>query len=753
MERTDYLALLNESPEAWNTWRERNQDFTPDLSAVDLSRARLKGVNLRKAFMPRALFSEAYLRESIFEGANLERALFRMADLGNANLRSANLYKANFRRADLWKADLSSATMKAADMGKALLHEANLEGAQLDHANLQHADLRGANLQKAILRGANLQGAQLGGANFLNADLTDALYDRGAIDFEALERQAAERQISSPEMAVSIEISLPEVAAARLLEEEIGEDVAEVAVQKSPVHTEAFPAALPVEQNQKETRQPSEVMPQPDVSVPPSPLQKDDSHKPANEDHEPGKVFGNYEIRGKIARGGMGVVYSAFDRVLHREVAMKFISSELRQDPEYLKRFFQEARVTAQMDHPNIISVYGIGQEKGETYVAMQLIKGMNISQLLKEKGVFTFMETLFVARCVASALAFAHERGLIHRDIKPDNIMVDDNRRVRVMDFGIARDLSLKKRITQEGHFMGTIHYSAPEQWSSDVPDPRSDIYSLGIVLYEMITGRLPYDADSPMNLMFKIIHEDPLPLKDSRPDIPHEIELILEKMLSKDLEKRYFKADQLVEDIDRIMEKRDFMPRDQEDLIGLGDLNQLFKDKISSESIDTPTKLVLMMDDLEFATRGRKKFLKKGKTIARKLGTGLFYALFRETVSHNLEMSQEGSHFPLLAGARKARILEEDEIVAFLKELEQIEKGLEQLPLTEIWTLSIDMKSRGTFSRKIQKDELQRLAAEIYGASREFKSIRDFFEPLLSSYREICQKALENKSAAFWK
>jgi serine/threonine protein kinase len=755
MEKNDYLAILKESAEAWNAWREKNPDFTPDLSLADLNRAKLRGVNLKKAFMPRAVFLEAYLRESCFEGANLERAMFRMADLGSSNLRSANLYKANFRRADLWKADLSAANLKAADLGKAILHDANFEGASLELANLQHANLKGANLQSANLRGANFQGAQLEGANFSNADLANAVFDMGAIDLKTLAQKAAEREAAPaatppgftppdtepdkcPAPSGEIEVTTGEEAARK------GADL-----RKKPSGDISIPA-IPAKE-----KPPSAERPESPVPAAAEPLKKNEDlyGKPTGKEYEQGTVFGTYELRTKIARGGMGVVYSAFDRSLHRDVAIKFISSELREDPEYLMRFLQEARVTAQMDHPNIINIYGIGQEKGEVYVAMQLIKGRNISQMLKEKGVFTFMEALFVGRCVASALAYAHERGLIHRDVKPDNIMVDENRRVRVMDFGIARDLSLKKRITQEGHFMGTIHYSAPEQWSSDIPDPRSDIYALGVVLYEMITGRLPYDADSPMNLMYKIIHDDPVAVRDLRPDIPAEIEQILEKMLAKDFEKRYFQAEQVVQDIDRIMEKRDLMPKDQEDLIGLADLNTLFKDKISTDSIDTPTKLVLMMEDLEFATKGRKKFLKQGELYSRKLGTGLFYVLFRETIYHDLEMGNEGSRFPLLAGARKGKTLGDDEVAVLIEELEQVEKGLEQLPLTEIWTLSVDMKSRGTFSRKIQKDELMRFVNDTYGAAREFKSIREFFEPILSSYRDVCRKALENKSGAFWK
>lgn len=695
MTKAELVSLLRESPEKWNTWRASTPDLTPDLSASDLSKAKLQSVNLKRAFLPKANFMEAYLRDAHLEEANLERAFFRMSDLGSATLKGAHCYKANFRRADLWKANLSFANLKAADFGKAILQEVNLEGANLESANLQNANLRGANLKGANLKGANLEGANIENVNFKDANLEDARYESD--DSENINDNVI------PTSDISFQDNAIKTAAV---------------VNERPEASATSPKG----------------------------------------DYPPDTVFGVYELKEKIARGGMGIVYRAIDRSLQREVAIKILSGELKENPEYLQRFLQEARVTAKLDHPNIISIHAIGEEKGEIFVAMQFVRGKNIAQLIKEKHQFTFDEALMIVRSVALALSYAHENGLIHRDIKPDNIMIDESKRVRVMDFGIARDLSLKKRLTQEGHFMGTIHYSAPEQWASDVPDPRSDIYSLGVVLYEILAGRLPYDADSPMNLLYKITRESPVPLSTLRPDIPAEIESLVNRMLSKDLDERFFKAHEVVETIDIITSQLVPAAREPDDIINLSELNELIKEKLaSSDQNESPTGLLLMLEDLEFATKGKKKFLglKEEEAYTRKLGSGWFYVLFRETLNQNLEEGKLGSHYPVIAKAKKGRTLTEDEVLDLCEELKAAEKDFQHLPLTEIWTLSIDMKTRETLSRKIRQGELKKIATDICESrnTSEFTNLKDFFQPIFNGYQEVCTKALEHKTGAFWK
>jgi len=718
MKPEEILAMLRESVEKWNTWKEENRGFTADLSAVDLSRMRLRGINFKKAFMPRAVFLETYLREAHFEGANLERALFRMADLGNACLRSANLYKANFRRADLWKADFSRANLKAADLGKAILQEAMLDHANLEKASLQGANLQGASLVSANLRGANLQGAHLKGANFRDAILDEAIYDRDAVEkFEAIPDGP------SPE---------------ELPEREAEPDESVIMKPPQPVRETPPPEAPAKKASHHE---------QAGKTLPPG----------AGGDYPPGTVFGPYELKSRIARGGMGVIYLAFDRSLHREVAIKILSSDLRDSPEYLQRFLQEARMTAQMDHPNIISIFSITEEKGEVCVAMQLVKGRNIAQLLKEKTQFELNEALMITRAVASALAYAHERGLIHRDIKPDNIMIDEQKRVKVMDFGIARDLSMKKRITQEGHFMGTIHYSAPEQWSSDTPDPRSDIYSLGIVLFEMLSGKLPFDADSPMSLLYKITREPAPPVSTCRSDIPDEVDLLIRKMMARDLARRYGGAEEVVTDIDRLLKTPPQSEKIPGTTLGLADFDAMVRRQNSMiPHMKTPNNILLMLEELIFATRGTKKFLKLlGKDIFySQLGNSCIHTLFRETVRNEFEEGVTGSRFPVLGSARKGKTLTEEEVSALKSELESLEKLLENTTLASIWSLSFDTASREVFSKRIDSEELAGICSRYLHplTTSDFKNCSQFFSLILQAYKDVCDRAAENKTGAYW-
>lgn len=747
MKTTDYVDLLKKSVDAWNSWRDKNPGIMPDLSSADLSKLKLKGANFRKAFLTRANFQESYLREANFEGAYLERAYFRMADLGNANLRQANLYKANLRRADLWKADLSFANLKAANLGKAILQDiclidANLEKANLQNANLKNANLKGANLNETDLRGAILSGAIIDSSELKKAITYPMNTKSPGIDNEIQLRtqQNPEHSDSQISKVDNKDEQKPDVTSINQpLQQTITNIKASSGISRHEKSCEATILGINNESIKGTETEPKNV------------------NKTFSEEFTSGTTFGNYRISEKIARGGMGIIYKAIDLQLERDVAIKILTSELRDNPEYIERFQQEARITAQMNHPNIISIYSIASEKGEYYVAMQYINGKNISQLIKEFGYFDFQEALHIARCVASALDYAHDCGLIHRDIKPDNIMIDENRRVWVMDFGIARDLSLKKRITQDGHFMGTIHYSAPEQWANDVPDPRSDIYSLGVVLFEMLTGKLPFEADSPMSLMYKIMREEHIPIRDYRQDIPSDIEVIINRMLKKDMKSRYFKARQIVDDIDILLGSKEPVLKEKDDLVSITELNKLLKEKFpASTNIDTPTNLQLLMEDVQFAAKGKKKFLKlkESDSYVRTLGSGWFYLLFRETICQGLENGQTGSHYPLLAKAKKDRKLSNEEVASLYKEIIEIEAIMKRLPLTEIRTLSIDMKTTVTSSRKVHLDELQKITSEFHKnkTPTDFSNLYQFFEPILSAYDDVIKKAMGNKNGAIW-
>ena len=212
------------------------------------------------------------------------------------------------------------------------------------------------------------------------------------------------------------------------------------------------------------------------------------------------------------------------------------------------------------------------------------------------------------------------------------------------------------------------------------------------------------------------------------------------------------------VVETIDIITSQIVPAAKEPDDIINLSELNELIKEKLaSSDQNESPTGLLLMLEDLEFATKGKKKFLglKEEEAYTRKLGSGWFYVLFRETLNQNLEEGKLGSHYPVIAKAKKGRTLTEDEVSDLCEELKGAEKDFQHLPLTEIWTLSIDMKTRETLSRKIQQGELKKIATDICESrnTSEFTNLKDFFQPIFNGYREVCTKALEQKTGAFWK
>ena len=225
-----------------------------------------------------------------------------------------------------------------------------------------------------------------------------------------------------------------------------------------------------------------------------------------------GKTLGSYQIQREIGRGGMGVVYLAHEQSLRRVVAVKVLAARLTDDAAYVKRFIREARAAAQLDHPNIVTVHSVGERDGLYYIAMQYVEGRSLAQLIREKGPLDWRSALDITRQAAEALAEAHKRGIIHRDIKPDNIMIDEAGRVKVMDFGLARAASATTKLTADGAQLGTPMYMSPEQINGDPVDVRADIYSLGVMLYEMLAGRPPFQADTPMALMYQITHR-PLP------------------------------------------------------------------------------------------------------------------------------------------------------------------------------------------------------------------------------------------------
>ncbi|MBQ7474027.1 MAG: Stk1 family PASTA domain-containing Ser/Thr kinase [Oscillospiraceae bacterium] len=257
-----------------------------------------------------------------------------------------------------------------------------------------------------------------------------------------------------------------------------------------------------------------------------------------------------YEILETIGEGGMAIVFRALDHRLNRYVAVKIMREEMAKDEEFRRRFCAESHAVAMLSNPNIVSVYDVSHSDEREFIVMELISGITLKQYMDKKGALDWKEVVHFSKQITRALAHAHERGIIHRDIKPQNIMLLRDGTLKVADFGIA---ALENEVyDNNGQTIGSIHYIAPEQARGLSPDARSDIYSLGVVMYEMLSGRLPYTGDTLAEIAVKHINARPEPLRETFPSIPVELERITLKAMSADLDKRYQTAAELLEDLD---------------------------------------------------------------------------------------------------------------------------------------------------------------------------------------------------------
>ena len=289
-----------------------------------------------------------------------------------------------------------------------------------------------------------------------------------------------------------------------------------------------------------------------------------------------GKLLDNrYEILERIGIGGMAVVYKGRDHRLNRLVAIKILKEELAQDAEFRRRFHDESQAVAMLSHPNIMAVYDVSHSAELDYIVMELLDGITLKQYMQKKGgKLAWREALHFITQIMKALSHAHSRGIIHRDIKPHNIMVLRDGSLKVADFGIARLTSAAQAtLTQEA--LGSVHYISPEQARGSHIDARSDIYSAGVVLYEMLTGRLPYEGDSPVAVAIQHINSVPLSPRELDPDIPEALEAITMKAMASDVNKRYISADAMLADLEEFRKNPsinfDYTPADL--LISEGD------------------------------------------------------------------------------------------------------------------------------------------------------------------------------------
>ena len=280
-----------------------------------------------------------------------------------------------------------------------------------------------------------------------------------------------------------------------------------------------------------------------------------------------GQQLGSYQILSLLGTGGMGVVYKARDTRLKRSVAIKVLPADQVSDPERKRRFIQEARAASALNHPNIITIHDIGSEGGIDFVVMEYVAGKTLDQMIPRKGL-RLNETLKLAVQMADALAKAHSAGIVHRDLKPTNVMVTDDGLVKVLDFGLAKLTEVESdeggtRTTQlqteEGTIVGTVSYMSPEQAEGKKVDARSDIFSFGAVLYEMVTGQKAFQGDSKMSTLMAVLKQEPKPISQLVPATPRDLEKIINRCLRKDLGQRFQHMDDLKVELEELKKESD--------------------------------------------------------------------------------------------------------------------------------------------------------------------------------------------------
>ncbi len=274
-------------------------------------------------------------------------------------------------------------------------------------------------------------------------------------------------------------------------------------------------------------------------------------------------IADRYDIEELVGHGGMSSVYRAHDRLLERHVALKILHDQYSTDDEFVERFKREARSVAQLSHPNIVTVIDRGEDAGHQYIVFEYVDGENLKELLVRSGRLSVRDTLELGLQIARALAFAHGQGLVHRDVKPQNVLLNGDGRAKVTDFGIARSLDVDG-VTQVGTVLGTSDYIAPEQASGEPVDSQTDVYSLGVVLYELLAGEVPFSGDNFVAVAMKHVNETPKSLLDVRSDIPPRVASAVERALEKDPRERFPSMDAFAAELEACLAKLDRAPGD---------------------------------------------------------------------------------------------------------------------------------------------------------------------------------------------
>ena len=337
-------------------------------------------------------------------------------------------------------------------------------------------------------------------------------------------------------------------------------------------------------------------------------------------------LAGRYEIQSKLGSGGMAKVYKARCTWLDREVTVKVLRDELVNDEEFVRRFKQEAQAVAKLSHPNIVSVYDVGQEDdGLYYIVMEYINGPTLKELIKQKGRIAPEKAIDITIQICSALEHAHENNIIHRDIKPHNILITARGKVKVTDFGIAR-AAAGSTVTHPGKIMGSVHYLSPEQARGEVVGASSDLYSAGAVLYEMLTGRVPFEGESPISVALKHLQEPIVSPRKLEPSIPEPVEQVILRALNKDPLKRYISAREMIEALQAAVrgEIMEYIPDDPDENAGIKEVDSLAKGDHWGDSTQR-------FERLEKRAARKKKKMRPVPRLVIALGIiGLFIGLF---------------------------------------------------------------------------------------------------------------------------
>lgn len=321
-----------------------------------------------------------------------------------------------------------------------------------------------------------------------------------------------------------------------------------------------------------------------------------------------GRMLANrYEILEKIGNGGMATVYKAKCHVLNRFVAIKILKEEFITDIEFIKRFKSEAQTAASLTHPNIVSIYDVGNEGDVYYIVMELIQGKTLKEIIVEDGKLSWKWSVNIAIQIASALETAHKNNLIHRDIKPHNIIITEDGMAKVTDFGIAKAVS-NSTITAFGTTIGSVHYFSPEHAKGGATDAKSDIYSLGIVMYEMLTGRVPFDADTPVSVALMQVQEEPIEPKKLNPQIPISVNNIILKAMQKDPMDRYQNATEMLIDLSTALKRPD------ENFVKLNKKFDTIQTQKLSTLYDIDNKVISDEEDIEEPRKTNSPKKKRG-------------------------------------------------------------------------------------------------------------------------------------------